>query len=67
MEWKEHVAWLAPILMTAVAYLVTEYGPELAERPELRRAVTAAFILAFFAAGVAGLFGAFINKVAPIL
>lgn len=67
MEWKEHVAWLTPILVTAVAYVITKHGDDLANRPELRRAVTAAFVLAFLAAAVAGLFGAFINKVAPIL
>jgi hypothetical protein len=27
MEWKEHIAWIAPILATAVAFLVTYYGP----------------------------------------
>ena len=27
MEWKEHVAWIAPIAATVVAYVVTVYGP----------------------------------------
>ncbi len=31
MEWKEHVAWLAPILATTVAYMVTKYGARLAK------------------------------------
>ena len=53
--------------MTAVAVVITQYGQQLAERPELRRAVTAAFVMAFLAAGFAGVFGAFINKVAPVL
>lgn len=66
MEWKEHVAWFAPILATAVAYIVTRYGSRLAEDGRLRRAAGWVFVLAFAAAGVAGLFGAFINKVAPI-
>jgi hypothetical protein len=65
MEWKEHVAWLTPMLITAVAFVAVTYGPELAKRPALRKAVTATFVLAFIAAGVAGVFGAFINKVAP--
>jgi hypothetical protein len=67
MEWKEHVAWFAPILATAVAYLVAKYGDQLAEQPYLRTIVIVMFILAFFAAAVAGLFGALITKAAPIL
>lgn len=66
MEWKEHVAWLSPILATAVAYIVVRYGARLANEEKIRQALMVLFTLAFFAAGVAGLFGAFINKVAPI-
>lgn len=66
MEWKEHVGWFAPILATAVAFAVAYYGPQLARESKLRTALVWMFALAFFAAGVAGLFGAFINKVAPI-
>jgi hypothetical protein len=32
MEWKEHVAWIAPILATAVAFIVALYGPRLIPR-----------------------------------
>lgn len=67
MEWKEHVAWMAPILATAVAFLVTWYDRELLERQEVRRAAFWLFALAFGAAAVAGLLGAFINKAAPVL
>ncbi len=67
MEWKEHVAWLSPILATAVAYMVTKYGERLAKDVEVRKAVIVLFTLAFIAAAVAGLFGAFINKAAPVL
>ncbi|HEY6201686.1 MAG TPA: hypothetical protein VI056_01460 [Candidatus Limnocylindria bacterium] len=66
MEWKEHVAWFAPIIATVVAYAVFYYGPRLAREPGMRRVLMALFIIAFAAAGVAGLFGAFINKAAPI-
>ena len=66
MEWKEHVAWIAPILATSVAYIVYKYGPRLASQETVRRAAMWMFVGAFAAAGVAGLFGAFINKVAPI-
>jgi hypothetical protein len=66
MEWKEHVGWFAPILATAVAFVVAYYGPQLARESKLRNALLWMFAVAFVAAGVAGLFGAFINKVAPI-
>ncbi|HEV8353015.1 MAG TPA: hypothetical protein VGR24_02325 [bacterium] len=66
MEWKEHIGWFAPILATAVAYIVTRYGPELARNDRLRRATLWVFVFAFTAAGIAGLFGAFLNKVAPV-
>ncbi|MBI4317011.1 MAG: hypothetical protein HY675_00865 [Chloroflexi bacterium] len=66
MEWKEHVAWLAPILATAVAYVVVRHGFNLAYEERIRKAVIVLFSIAFLAAGVAGLFGAFITKVVPI-
>lgn len=67
MEWKEHIAWFAPILATVVAIIVTHYGIELAKNHNIRKYIFILFCLSFFAAGVAGLFGAFINKVAPVL
>ncbi len=67
MEWKEHVAWIAPFLATAVAFAVIYYGPRLIRHQDIRWALFILFILAFAAAGVAGLFGAFITKAAPIL
>lgn len=66
MEWKEHVAWLSPILATAVAYVVVRYGLRLAHEEKIRQALIVLFIISFAAAGVAGLFGAFLTKVAPI-
>jgi len=66
MEWKEHVAWIAPLLATAVAFAVAYYGATLIRRGDIRRGVMIFFTLAFVAAGVAGLFGAFITKAAPV-
>lgn len=66
MEWKEHIGWFAPILATAVAFLVAYYGEQLADDNRLRKAAVWLFVLAFAAAGVAGIFGAFLNKVAPV-
>ncbi len=67
MEWKEHVAWFSPILAVVVAYVVWRYGAQIAETPKLRNALIVLFILAFAAAGIAGLFGAFITKAAPLM
>lgn len=66
MEWKEHVAWIAPLLATAVAFIVLYYGVELIRRNDMRRMLLVLFTLAFAAAGIAGLFGAFITKAAPV-
>jgi hypothetical protein len=66
MEWKEHVAWFAPFLATAVAFAVAYYGVQLVRRGDIRRAAMVFFVLAFAAAGVAGLFGALITKAAPV-
>jgi hypothetical protein len=65
MEWKEHVGWLSPILATAVAYVAIRCGSRLFAQPDLRRTLTALFVLAFLSAAVAAVLGAFINKVAP--
>lgn len=67
MEWKEHVAWFAPILATVAAYLVIYYGKDLVKHKEIRKIIFAIFILAFASAAIAGLCGAFINKAAPVM
>lgn len=66
MEWKEHLAWFAPICLTAVAYIFQRYRFQLRQYSELRNAVIALLVLAFFAAAVAGFFGAMLNKYAPV-
>jgi len=66
MEWKEHVAWLAPILITAVAYLISHYGVTLVKEEKIRKATIMVFTIAFIAALAAVVFGAFLNKAAPI-
>jgi len=66
MEWKEHVAWLAPILITAVAYVISRYGVTLVKEEKIRKAVILVFTIAIVAALAAVVFGAFLNKAAPI-
>jgi hypothetical protein len=64
MEWKEHVAWIVPMVATAAAYIVWVYGGRLATMPQVRRAAMWLLIVGFGAAAIAGVFGAFINKIA---
>jgi hypothetical protein len=66
MELKEHIAWAAPFLATAVAFIVAYYGARLIKRPWLRAATLVMFVGAFAAAAIGGFFGAFLNKIAPI-
>lgn len=65
MEWKEHVAWLAPILATVVAYLVYYYGKRIVKEDKIRKIAMTMYTVAFVTAAVAGMFGALINKAAP--
>jgi hypothetical protein len=67
MEWKEHVAWFAPILATCVAFLVWQYADELTRNRTLRRFTLGLLCTAFACAAIAGGLGALLNKVAPVV
>lgn len=66
MEWKEHIAWISPMLATVAAFLVVYYGASLARNPKLRAITTAVFVAAFAVAAIAGIFGALITKAAAV-
>lgn len=66
MEWKEHVAWFAPIAMTMVAYVLTRYRGKLKHHQQAKRAVIVFAMSALMAAGIAGFFGAMLDKAAPV-
>jgi len=66
MEWKEHVSWMAPMAMTMVAYVLLKYKGAMEEHRALRKQVLVFAMVAFLAAGVAGGFGALIDKAAPV-
>jgi len=66
MEWKEHVAWLAPISITMAVFVLIRYGRDLRNHRQLRAAVLCFALVSFLAAGIAGFFGAMINKYAPV-
>jgi len=66
MEWKEHVAWLVPIAITMAAYGAIKYARDLRNHPQLRTALLGFVATSLFAAGIAGFFGAMLNKKAPV-
>jgi hypothetical protein len=66
MEWKEHIAWFAPISITMVAFVFFKYGRDLKNHKQLRAGVLAFVVASFVAAGVAGFFGAMLDKYAPV-
>ena len=66
MEWKEHVAWISPLLVTVVAFGIFKYGKELAAKPGARNIMIALFLLSFAVAGIAGVLGALITKASPL-
>jgi uncharacterized membrane protein len=66
MEWKEHVSWLAPIAMTMVAFVTLKYRRAVTRPRGMRTAVLGFAVAAFIATGIAGAFGAFLNKYAPV-
>ncbi len=66
MEWKEHVAWIAPIALTMVAYVFTIYGSSLSRQPPVRNAILAFTVIAFLTAGAAGVFGKQLGDIAPV-
>jgi len=66
MEWKEHVAWLVPIAITMAAFIAIKYARDLRNHPQLRNALYGFVITSLFAAGIAGFFGAMIDKNAPV-
>ncbi len=66
MEWKEHVAWLAPISITMAAVVFFQYGRGLRRHAPLRSAVLCFTLVSFLAAGIAGFFGAMLVKHAPV-
>jgi hypothetical protein len=66
MEWKEHVAWFAPMLMTAAAFVLLRYEGAGEEHRRARNTVVWFAGTALLAACIAAGFGALINKHAPV-
>jgi hypothetical protein len=65
MEWKEHVAWIAPMAATMVAFVMIKHRAAWNASCQVRNAVLGFAATAFLAAAIAGGWGAMINKKAP--
>jgi hypothetical protein len=66
MEWKEHVAWLAPMTLTTVVFIVLRYRELWRAHRGVRTAVLSFAAMAFVTAAIAGAWGALIDKAAPV-
>ncbi len=66
MEWKEHVAWLAPLSITMSTVVFFQYGRNLRRDAPLRSTVLCFTLVSFLAAGIAGFFGAMPVEHAPV-
>jgi len=66
MEWKEHVAWIAPMSSTMVAWVMMKHRTAWNANRVVRSTVLGFAVAAFLAAAIAGGWGAMINKNAPV-
>ena len=66
MEWKEHVAWIAPMAATMVAWVMIKHRSTWNTSCQVRNAVLGFAAAALLAAAIAGGWGAMINKKAPV-
>jgi hypothetical protein len=62
MEWKEHLAWIAPMLATVAALIVLYYRADLIKNQTARKIAMGFFVAAFVVAAIAGILGALITK-----
>jgi hypothetical protein len=60
------VAWIVPISITMAAAVFRHYGRNLRDQPALRSTVLTFVWISLLAAGIAGFFGAMLNKNAPV-
>lgn len=65
MEWKEHVGWLVPILVTVIAYLAVRHRDLLTHDRTTRRLAGGLLVVSAAGTVVAAGLGAVINTVAP--
>lgn len=67
METKEHMPWVAAMLMTAVAYVAVRYRGHMAVEPHLRNTMLMLLSVVFGVVSLIALLGVLINKAAPLV
>lgn len=67
MEWKEHIAFLATIAFTMLAYVLSRYGTAVTRHAQMRRLLLGFSATALLATAVAGATGALLNKAVPVV
>jgi uncharacterized membrane protein len=65
MEWKEHVGWVVPALVTVVAFLALRHRTVLEQNSRVRRLAAGMLLVSLVASIIAAGLGAVINIVAP--
>ena len=66
MEVKEHMPWIASMLVTAVAFITFRYRGRLLADDSLRRMAAVVLTISFAVVAFVALMGVFVNKVAPV-
>jgi hypothetical protein len=66
MELKEHLPWMAAMLVTAIAFVAMRYNDRLPVDPRLRGLIAVLLVISFGLSSAVALLGIFINKVAPL-
>jgi len=65
-EWKEHIAWIAPMLATAAMAVVLYYRKDLIKNQTARKLAIGFLVAAFVVAAIAGILGALVTKNASV-
>ena len=66
MEIKEHMPWIAAMLVTAAAFIARRHRPTLLADPALRRVTSSLLAISIVLVSFVALLGVFVNKVAPL-
>lgn len=66
MESKEHMPWIASMLVTAVAFVAGRYRSSVLATASLRNMAFALLTISFALVAFVSLLGVFVNKVAPL-
>lgn len=66
MESKEHLPWIAAMLVTAVAFIAVRYRERLLSDPRLRLQAIVFLAVSLTLSSAAGLLGILVNKFAPL-